>query len=228
MGILIPIRNPFAVVERIDDFMSGGVSGGTIGALGWTSLGNTPGVSVQPGVANHPGIIRRDTGTTATTIATLYLGNSVANGPILGTDMFDVTFIVRVNQADSDTKVRVGLSSRADQDVVADGAYFERLYADTNWFALSRAASVQGSRVDTGVAMGTGWVVMRVRRIGAGSVGFRIGATVDAMLAATEIVIASNTPGIVQQPFIHIQNQAAASKTMDIDYADIKVLGLTR
>jgi hypothetical protein len=215
----LAITDPTGMVI-VDDFASGGTSSGQIGSAGWNTFQGTTAVLV--GVANHPGIIQRATGTTAATLTSTYLGNAASSGPIGPGDTFDCTFWIRPSSLDTDTQLRVGVSQSPASATPGDAAYLEKLYADTDWFALNRASSVQSTRTDMTVAPALNtWTKIRVRRVNSTTIGF----TVDA---GTEVTVATNSPATALQPFVQITNQAAVTKTVDIDRVQVVVSGLTR
>lgn len=134
-----------------------------------------------------------------------------------------MTFVVRLNTNDTDTAVRVGDFQSAQNDPPSSGDYFEKLYADTNWFYVTRSGGTQtGSRTDTGIAVSTNWITFRINRASDSSIDFYINGTLIGSQTA-------NIPtAVALNPGLHIVNQAAASKTIDIDYAKILIAGISR
>ncbi len=206
-----------------DDFVGGSTTSGSVGKLGWYTGNGSSNYRVSE--ANHPGIFRRDTSSSAGTIAHLNLvsatGSGQNNGFLGGTR--DMTFVVRLNTNDTDTAARVGDFQTANNDPPSSGDYFEKLYADTNWFYVTRNGTVQtGSRTDTGIAVSTGWITFRINRASDASIDFYINGTLIGSQTA-------NIPtSMALNPGLQIVNQSAASKTIDIDYAKIIVAGISR
>ncbi|CAA9256371.1 MAG: hypothetical protein AVDCRST_MAG83-2429 [uncultured Arthrobacter sp.] len=206
-------------MREFDDFISGNTSTGQLGSLGWSFAG---GAATHPAaVAGRPGIVRRDTSATSGTYAYTGLRVSSTAGVIFGTDLFDVTFSVRLTQTDANTQARVGVSADPATNPSASGLYLEKLFADTAWFGVSRNASAE-TRTTTGVVVAANvWYRVRVRRIS----GTQVGVTLDN---GAEILFTTNLPNVALQPFFSISNNVATLKSMDVDYADIAVIGLAR
>lgn len=201
-----------------DEFFSGNVTVGSVGNLGW-SVGGGVATTAPLSEANHPGIIQRSTGSTAGQFAYLLLPFTQGN-LLAGT--LDMTFIVRLNTNDSDTTTRIGAMYLINT-TPTDGLYFEKLAADTNWFYVTRAASTQtGSRTDTGIAVSTGWITMRIVRTDDTSVAFYLNGTLIGTQTANIPTAQGTSPGL------QIVNAANAIKTIDIDYFEMIRTGMTR
>jgi hypothetical protein len=208
-----------ATLDVSDDFVSGTIAAGQIGSLGWTLSGG-PAAAFQPSEANHPGIVRRDTSATISTVAYTVLRQSSTSGVILPSASFDMTWVFRANQTDPDTRIRIGMSSDISSDTPVDAIYIEKILTDTQWFGVCRASSVQ-TRTPVLATVDTGWHKIRIRRIDANTIGF----TFDA---AAEVTLATNVPTAVCSVGFHIFNGAAASKTLDIDLFRLRMTGLVR
>jgi hypothetical protein len=201
-------------VELQDEFLSGAASSGTIGSLGWFITGGT--TSSPTGESNAPGIVRRDTTAAINTVAGLLLSGTQTQ--LLTAQPYTALFRSRLNTNDANTEIRIGLASVCTV-VATSGIYFEKLSADTNWFAVSNNAGVQ-TRTDTGVAVNTNFNILLIRKIAA-SIDFIING-------GTPTTISTNLPTANIQPCEQITNTAAAAKTFDTDYFQIKVTGIAR
>lgn len=201
-----------------EEFSTGSNANGSVGALGWAFSGGT--ITMQTSEAGRPGIIRRDTGATINTNATLSARFTAGAGSFHANDTFDVVWIVRVNTVDANTQVRAGAGNDITANPPNDGVYFEKLAADTNWFSVTRSGGTQ-TRTDMGVAVTTGWVRLRVRRSSGSAIAFSIDG-------GAETTHTTNIPGTAQMPGAQIFNTAAASKTIDYDYFDLLITGLSR
>ena len=218
-----PVPNPTMLydyrtsVQLQEDFLGGSTASGAIGRHGFGSGGGS--TTSLASEANHPGIVRRDTSASSGTVTSLslYPASSSALDPAWPTDEL---WIVRLNTNDANTTVRVGSLSAFGSSPPSHGMYFEKLDADTNWFCVTRAGGVQ-TRVDSGIAVGTDWVTLRRQRTAAG-VTFMIGAVAVGGLFTTTI------PTALLNPTVQIVNSAAASKTIDIDYFQINITGVSR
>jgi len=210
--------DPLQTLDLVDDFASGNVTTGQLGSLGWAFTNGTfAGVAAEAG---HPGIARRDTSATAATIARWVLQVPNVGTALLGADAFDSWLVFRLGQADADTKVRLGFSGDWSNDAPAAALYLEKTYADTQWFAVARNASAQ-TRSAALATCDTGWHKLRIRRLDAAS----FGVTLDA---APEVALSSNLPAAALFPGGHVVNQIAASKTVDLDFFRLRVVGLGR
>lgn len=224
-------EDPAVVFDLVDDYASAGTSSSSIGTSGWTTFGGTAGVSTLTGEANHPGIIRKATGTTQNSASTIYLNDDAtsAQGPILLTAMFDVKLLLRLNSNDANTAMRAGWSTQPLVETPPEGAFLEKLAADTTWFYVTRSAST-ATRTNTSVTTTSTWVALWIYRKDASTIGFRVATTLGGLSAATEFTQATNQPGAVAgQPFIQINNSGAAvSKTFDLDWSRVRVTGISR
>jgi hypothetical protein len=209
--------DPKTTVYVTDDFLVIPSAGQQyVGDLGWRYNGAFSGPTP---VLNHPGVIQMDTGTTSGTFASLAAN---PNGGIMRVDeaTWDCLFIARLGQSDVNTTFRCGLAGSANA-LPSNGVYFEKLDADTNWFACTRASNVS-TRTDMGQATNTNWRRLRVRRIS----GTQYGFTIDN---GTEVVLTSGYPtaGTALGPMIQIVNSAAVTKYYQIDFFSMTV-GVTR
>jgi len=102
----------------------------------------------------------------------------------------------------------------------ADGIYVEKLEADTSWFGVTRSASSE-TRTAALAACSTSWVKFRVWRLNATTVGFTVND-------GTEVTATATVTSLPISPMIQIRNSAAADKTIDFDFFDISITGLSR
>ena len=131
----------------------------------------------------------------------------------------EMTWIIKPTTADADFDLRFGLASDLTSATPTNGAYFEKLAADTNWFTTTRATTE--TRTDTGIAVSTAsYITVRMVRT-SGLVLFYF----NGALVATHT---TTIPTAAVGPGIHILNSAAANKTMTVDYFEMTIGGLTR
>lgn len=198
-------------VQLQDDFVSGGNTSGTIGALGWHFSGGA--YAIQSSEAGAPGIGRRSTSASSGVTAYFFLNNSKQDMFTAGS--MNVLWRGRLNTNDVNTTVRIGAAYLLNT-TPTDGQYFEKLDADTNWFAVARAASVQtGTRTDTGVAVDTSLHTFRVIRTASAVIRYEI----DGIVVATHI---ANIPSQALTPGYQIINSTTADKTFDHDYFEME------
>lgn len=218
-GLAIPALRPeFRVgVFRADDFIGGTTAGGSIGDLGWSQLGGT--ITYIAAIASHPGIINIDTTAVSGTLSGIRLG-AIGTGGVLATDLFDCTFLVRLNTNDANTLVRAGIANSSASNPPTGGAYIEKVEADTQWFGVCRAGGSQ-TRTAALANVTTGWIKLRIRRVDSTTIGFSLDD-------GTEVTLATNVPTDAQTWFVQIRNSTGASKTIDIDYVELLVSGIAR
>jgi hypothetical protein len=208
--------DPATTTVFVDDFAGQSTSSNSIGELGWASANGS--TSIGNPEANHPGTVTRSTSATINTLASMSL--HATGGLMLGSETFDCIIIAKLDQTDADTQARFGLHGNIHGNPPTRGCYFEKLLADTNWFAVTRDATVQ-TRTDTGIAASTNWVRFRVRRVNGTTIGFAING-------GTEITHTANVPTADLFPSLQIYNGAASAKTMTVDYFELRVTGMTR
>lgn len=205
---------PFSTtVELQDDFMLGGTGDGSIGTLGWGSGGT---VTTVPGQSNRPGIYNFATGAVLGTIARINMSGGL---PLSLADTHRVTWVYRLSTNDANTTFRIGSSSSWVGLPPTNGIYVEKLDGDTNWFCVARASGVQ-TRIDTGIAVNTSFHTMSYVRNSSG-VQFLFDNLNVCDLITTNIPTSTGGAGAM------IVNSAAASKSFDIDYAQL-IIAVTR
>lgn len=221
-GVLTPAANPFNdvlydyrnSVQLQEEFITGATSSGTIGTLSWFLANGT--TSLQASETNRPGILRRDTTSTISTVAYLLLSGTQTMFTAGGT--WEVLWIARPNNFDSDTTLRVGSSSSC-TGTPSNGIYFEKTTADTNWYAVTRNGGVE-TRTDTAIAVSAVFRTFKTEHTSA-SVRFLI----DGTVVATHT---TNIPAAGITGCAHIINAVAAAKTIDYDYFQYRETGLVR
>lgn len=164
--------------------------------------------------AGRPGIFRRSTSSTPSTVA--YLSRGAANSLIVNpADTFNLTWYVRVNTTTNQT-VRVGLNCGAISAAQpAAGMYFELSNAG-NWYAVNRTGNVEtATNQDTTIASSTSFVRLNVRRSSTNII-FAIDGT-------DRITQSGNVPTAVCNPWTMITNTAGEDKTLDHDVVVLKV-----
>ena len=208
---LYPYQN---TIELQDEFLSGTTS--SPGSLGFSLLGGT--TTLLTSVTNRLGIYRRDTTAVISTVTAIFLYNSgLAVDP---SNSSQLTWIVRLNTNDVNTTIRIGTMNAVNGNPPTHGNYLEKLDADTNWFCVTRAGGVQ-TRVDSTVAVTTNFDTFN-RTTNSSGVQFNIN---NVNVCS---VITTNIPTTFVVPAVHIINSAAASKTFDVDYFQLRILGLVR
>lgn len=197
-------------VQLQDDFTHGGATTGIIGALGWAFAGGV--ASFQASESGAPGIFRRTT--SASSGVTAYMMLNTGTQEVFPAGSMDIMWKARLNTNDANTTVRLGAGYLVNTSP-SNGQYFEKLDADTNWFAVTRAGGVQtGSRTDTGIAVDTSFHTFRVIRTASATVRFEL----DNVLVAVQT---ANIPSQALTAFVQIINSTTEDKTIDMDYFEV-------
>lgn len=207
----IALFDPRTMSYEYEEFYRSSLTSSQLGKLGWNSSGGS--IATPDSEANHPGILQRSTGGTSGVTAALALGATTSASTIGAASPFDLLWIVRLNTNDANTSVEVGAFETLSVSL-ANGARFQKLDADTNWFRVSRQGGTE-TREDTGVAVSTDWVTFRIRRSGA--------AILFSVNHGAEASISTNLPTGALNPASMIKNSAASAKTLDHDYFDLAI-----
>lgn len=197
-----------------DDFITGDSGSGIIGALGWGSAGT---ISATGPFTNRPGVVSFDTSAVINTIARI---GQFGTNTFSGTPPHKLTWLARLNTNDANTTIRIGASSSFVANPPVSGSYFEKLDADTNWFCVTRNSNVQ-TRTDSTVAITTSFDNFSYTKNSSG-VQFSINNVNVCGLINTNVTSGNLGMGA------HIINSAAASKSFDVDYAELILQGLVR
>jgi len=212
--------DPLTTVDLADDFICGTTEVGEIGELGW-SVGGTSGWSAshQPSLVNRPGIFRIHTPATLDAYVALHSQTSRLNDVIDPASSFDIMMIIRVQSVTAIT-IRFGLF--ADVAAASAPSIMWEFHSPTDTFwtmvtcvpgAVNRVASDVAPAVDT-------WYKLRIKRVADG-VEFYL----NDVLKGT---ITTNIPTEFLNICFGIITREAVAKTGDIDFARIRVTGLTR
>jgi hypothetical protein len=212
-----------ATPALVDEFMRGGNSSSAIGDLGWyLNNGTAAYVDAETG---HPGIRRFSTTGTISTLCTLSLIGSGTEGVLKPDGSFIVEYIFRLTQVDTDTMFRIGLGQSYTGDPPSNGIYVEKLYADTNLYALCRSGGSQSSRVSLGALAAGTWYHLTIRRRNTADIGFHLG---DVSNWSDTAKITTNVPTAALNPIMQMRNQTAVAKTFDVDAFQLFDNGLAR
>lgn len=205
---------PPSVIEVSDEFLAGASSSGNIGSLGWSQAGGSV-AAIAPSGSNL-GVIQLDTSAVINTIARL---NGFGGSSIILSFPFKFVWVAKLNTNDANTTIRLGTGVFS-SNPPADGVYFEKLDADTNWFCVTRSGGVQ-TRVDSTVAIDTNFHKFTGSRNSSGT-QFMIDSTAVCGTTSTNVPTAAASFGA------HIINSVAASKTVNFDYFSLSFSGLSR
>lgn len=206
--------DPYDYIDLVDEFMGGANASAVVGDLGWSF---TTGTVSSPGLASPTagtwGFFRRNTAASASSFATTYLWNAGNMGfPSTGT--WALTYRVKAGSTwDANTVVQIGASCASNLTTNPTNAIYFRLTGATteNWFTVTRSASTETAN-DSGIAIGTGWNKIVIRRIDASTIGFKIGT-------ADETQHTTNIPSAQCNPWFSITNGiTAATASLDVEF----------
>jgi hypothetical protein len=213
--------SPLAQTILVDDFLFASTESGEIGELGWGFTNGTANLAGSP-ETDHPGIIARASTATGGVVASMFTGGGGASVAMNYGSLSEMTWIVKPTTAGGDFDLRFGLLSDLTSATPTNGAYFEKLAADTNWFGVGRVSGTE-TRVDTGVAQTAAWFKLRMRRISASVLGFSVNG-------GTEVLVSSNTP-IASNSMVfgfHIIPTTANARTVNVDFFSMKLAAQVR
>jgi len=203
--------NPRQPYILSDDFLFASTESGEIGDLGWGFTNGT--WTLANAVTNHPGICRRASTAVIDAVASAYPGGGGATPNMNFDQLREMNWVVRVPTTIANMDIRIGLSNDFTANPPLNGAYFEKLTADTNWFGIGRVSNVE-TRTDTGVAAAAdAWVNFRLRRVSATVLGFSVNN-------GAEIQVAGNMPidSTALLPGFHIIPKALSARSLDTDF----------
>lgn len=198
------------------------LSGGADGALGWGTSATT--VSNIASEANHPGIFQLKTSASATNYARTFLQNNA--NTLLPSETFDATFIFRLPDMDSNTTFRVGFKDSTSGDQPNNGIYLEGLTSDVSGgnqsvFGVTRSGGSQNRTASLGTKAQNTWINIRIRRTDSTHVGF----TLDG---GTEVTTNLTIPTAVMAVIFGVTTATNAARTIDIDYFEMLITGISR
>jgi hypothetical protein len=225
-GFMTTVPDPRSHAVWRDDFHGGLGTSGTLGELGWGSIGGTQ--SVLSGEIDHPGIIRLETTGASGTLGGIVLPYGGGAGIFHPDENWWLdAFIFRMNEIDSNAKARVGLcvAGQSGSDPPSGGLYLEKLGTDTNWFAVMRSGGSE-ARHNTGqAAVGAAWLKLGMHSLSGGGIGFYLGNVLNMNATVNQ---AGPVPTTSLMPFAQIKNAAAANKTLDVDLFQMHIVGMER
>jgi len=198
------IKQNFALWDDFSDAMMG--TSVPVGETGWTvSMIGSGSIQGNSTVAGRIGVLRCITGAKSGDMIVLHRNPNFDLSQLA----WDMKLAVRYNQT-TDVIRRIGFSESPTAEPPFDGIYFEKLAADANWFATTRAVSTQ-TRTNTGVAASTNFEEFWFSSLASGGWEFSI----DGVLKATNT---TNVPTDMENFSIYIKTNANFLKSFDIDW----------
>ncbi len=211
--------DPVAIMDIREDFISGKITDGLLGTMGWMYAGGAA-PTVLGSYADHPGIIRfATTGALNNRAIAFHLGTTA--NLLLHTSLFELTFIFKLV---SNALVRVffgAIDNIANAPGNQDRAGFEfDTGLDANW-TMCCGDGGASTRTATGIAV-TAETMYRLR-IARTATGFDF--YVNGVYTGT---VAANLPNTELVYGFSIEALVALAKIVDMDFARIYLPGITR
>jgi hypothetical protein len=177
-----------------DEFIGGSLSAGQIGALGWQFVNNGSGGTLHSyqAIAGHPGVLQLQTPTSAgNQDQYLYLSNNGGDQFDLS-ETFDTTTIFQMVTNDNTSQMRLCVMKGTFASPVSsatnspnDSICIEKVFADTSWFGITRAAGTADTRTAAIASCDTSWHYFEIKRVDANTIGFAIdGGSVQCITTA--------------------------------------------
>lgn len=197
--------------------------GDEFGVYAWTYVGTTGTVdTVQATDAKRPGIVRLDTLTGATNVASIHIAEDGSNEPFLIGAGDEIEFAINIatlsttSGGGQEYDIRAGLCDNNDGECV-DGLYFEYdRDVSANWKigAVSNTSNRTETTTSTAVAA-AGWHRFRIVVNSTSSVDYYIDGTLVG-----NINVSANIPSTrATSPGFHIVKETGTSaRSFDIDY----------
>lgn len=195
-----------------DDFIAQSTEAGEIGELGWSTLTGTVAAQASTTLGSVVGVVRFTSNTTGASVNSLFLGSTGATPLIASGDIDTMIYRVKAVSAAADFDIRVGWTNDLTSATPTAGVYFEKLAADTTWFAVAR---MSGTQTRTAMAtLDTSFHTFLISQTGPGtSVTFQIDK------AGTPVTITTNVPttSTAMCPGLYISPTTTTARSFDID-----------
>lgn len=202
-----------------EDFVSGSVGSGSVGATNWVGTGVGGMVKIS-GEVEHPGIVRIATG--AVTNQFWWLATA-AEGVSMLRHHDEAVFIFRPS-AVTNVYLQIGLGNDPATRVSANGLWLDLIPGDTTWRWKRRIGGVE-ERQDLGVAAVAGaWLRLRLAKV---ANYWSVAINDNEPTTITTNPVAMETMGTVV-PGLFVQTAHAAAKWIDVDYARVTFSGMIR
>jgi hypothetical protein len=210
--------DPVATIDINDEFLSGLLTTGNIGDLGWGFTGTAP--TYIASVANYPGIRQLPTTATSGNISALWLGSAHNNDVIQFNDYCDFTYIVRLPDITSNTAFVGAMDAMGTAVGNQDRYGFEYIdSSDTYWMIVTGNGSAS-TRTATNVTVATNtWYKLRIVRNGSGVTYY-----IDGVSKGT---INTTMPDTPLSFGFHVQTNTTTAKYLQCDFFRM-TLGVTR
>ncbi len=223
-GVPVPLdrSDPQAATVIIDEFLFASTESGEIGELGWGFTNGT--WNLVASEAGHPGTCRRASTAVSGTVASAFPGGGGTAVNMRFEQWSEMTWIVEPITTVAAVDIRIGVCNDWTANPPVNGAYIEKMTADTNWFGVVRQSGSQ-ARVDLGVAAAADtWYKFKIRQISATSVGFSVNGGAEVVASGATVPAASTN---MVQGF-HLVPTSANARNLDVDFFSMKMAAQTR
>lgn len=195
-------------VVLIDDFISQNTASGDVGQIGWKTGGSGT-TSVNPGEANHPGILVQSTGSVSAQNRYILTGDG-GNASFIATDVDRFMGIFRITAITNVTAI-FGLTQDGTAPPGTAGVYFIFDPAtNANWQTVTRAASTSTTNTSTVAAVANNWFQFEGRRNGSNWEMY-----INGTLRFTH---STNLPTVAVSPVFFIQTNTTTNRDMNVDF----------
>jgi hypothetical protein len=221
--------NEYDMLDQVDEFMTGGITSGTGGSMGWNVFNSISGATLLPITAeqNHPGITRLGSGATSGNVTSMVMDGSPGIASVVAGDVTYFGAIVRPDTGSTSMSTRIGiLNTSLTSGEASQGIYFSFLPGTSaNWRTITKSGSGTTANT-TSVAYTPGtWYRLEMRKNNSGNWEFYINGTL-VFTHSTAANFPSSTLQMV--PGFAIETNSAATKTIDIDWARLRSGVLSR
>lgn len=205
--------------ECLNSSLSGTVatSAGSITEAGFTmSAGGTPVLSFTSTTANHPGVLRVQTGTTSANSTRLHFGNAANTQVLRPAQIARLRYIFNIPTITTMTAkfgAGVDLSVATAGEFGTAGAFIEFVQATSaKWRYVTRQASTSTTNTDTGADVTAGsWYDLVINRLQNGNIQF-------VKNGAIQFTHTANLPTTNVNVGLAVHTLTAAARNVDIDF----------
>lgn len=216
-----------------DDFISGTLSSGGIGALGWIAgdIGAAATLAKANGTIPNIGLFTAATTATSTQGTSISLSSASAEEPLgnlAGTTDWALEWVFKIDSA-TNVRLRIGLGMQYTVAEPTDGMWLRydtnATYGDTAFQFVTRAASTN-TATSTAISGDTAYHRLRIASTTAGTIVFTLYDAAGAQQATASHT--ANVPTAGMTPLAIIVTDTSAAKTLTLDYFSFRIRGLVR
>lgn len=223
--------DPTTTANIYEEFITGNEDADELGTYGWRIFNNGTGTLPTriDGVSGRPGIIRLNSGTTASTRSCISLGDSTALNSLVvgGGQIIFETSVRLIGTLTLFSRAQFGLGDTPNTNgAQANGVYFEFNPggAETQFRIVSSAAGVSTRNNTSQTVVSGTWYRLRLTINAAGT---SIQASINGVDVGSPIT--TNIPSLAISPLLKLDGLVGGvAVTADIDYLTMTQSGLSR